>query len=101
VSKDRDNSRGQGRARRVEPSGEVVGQKLGDQIVLVHLETSRIFELNRTGSRFWELLQADGERDTIEQALCAEFDVSEEQLSDEIDALIARLEAEKLVRVVE
>ena len=78
-----------------------MGQKLGDQIVLVHLETSRIFELNRTGSRFWELLQADGERERIEQALRAEFDVSAQELSDEIDRLVSRLEAEKLVRVVE
>jgi hypothetical protein len=101
VSKDRENSRGLGRARRLEPSGDVVGQRLGEAIVLVNLQTSRIFELNRTGSRFWELLQADGERERIERAMRAEFDVSEQELSAEIDALVARLEAENLVRVIE
>src|SRR5919108_594023 len=36
------------RVRRLEPSQDVVGQRLGDEVVLVSLQNNRIFELNRT-----------------------------------------------------
>lgn len=89
------------RIRRLEPSANVVGQQLGDELVLVNLQTSRIFELNRTSGRFWELLQSESDRSEIEKQLRGEFDVSEAILATEIDELVERLEAEDLVRVLE
>jgi Coenzyme PQQ synthesis protein D (PqqD) len=88
-------------AQRLEPADDVVGQRLGDEVVLVNLKTNRIFELNRTGGRFWDLLHEDGNRDQIEARLREEFDVGEERLTAEVDALIASLAAEDLVRIVE
>jgi Coenzyme PQQ synthesis protein D (PqqD) len=89
------------RARRLEPADDVVGQRLGDEVVLVNLKTNRIFELNRTGSRFWDLLHEEGGRDQIEARLREEFDVGEERLAAEVDALIESLAAEDLVHIVE
>jgi Coenzyme PQQ synthesis protein D (PqqD) len=85
--------------RRLEPNADVIGQQLGDEVVLVHLKTNRIFELNRTGARFWSLLQEESDRARIEEAMRAEFDVSAQDLTNEIDHLISRLAAEDLVRV--
>jgi Coenzyme PQQ synthesis protein D (PqqD) len=88
-------------ARRLEPADDVLGQRLGDAVVLVNLKTNRIFELNRTGGRFWDLLHEEGNRDQIEARLREEFEVGKEQLTAEVDALIASLAAEDLVRIVE
>ena len=85
---------------RVEPSADVVAQRLDEVLVVVHLQTNRIHELNRTGARFWELLQDESDVDQIEQRMLDEFDVSAAELRSEIDKLIAELEAERLVTVV-
>lgn len=87
--------------RRLEPSQDVVGQRLGDEVVLVSLQTNRIFELNRTGARFWELLQSESDRRRIEQRLVEEFEVSEDALSAEVDQLIKTLTDEELVRILD
>jgi Coenzyme PQQ synthesis protein D (PqqD) len=79
----------------------VVGQRLGDEVVLVSLETNRIFELNRTGARFWELLQSENDRRRIEAQLLEEFEVTEEELSAEVDRLIKSLNDEELVRILD
>jgi hypothetical protein len=89
------------RVRRLEPSQDVVGQRLGDEVVLVSLETNRIFELNRTGARFWELLQSETDRGRIEAQLLEEFAVREEELSAEVDRLIKSLDDEELVRILD
>ena len=38
------------------PSADVVAEMTGDHMVLIHMQTNKIFELNRTGARVWELL---------------------------------------------
>jgi hypothetical protein len=79
------------------PSAAVVSRRLGDEIVLVHLETNRIFSLSPTGARLWELLSAGRSRPEIERQLREEYDVSPEAVSAEIDSLVTLLEAEALV----
>ncbi|MGI8429752.1 MAG: PqqD family protein [Solirubrobacteraceae bacterium] len=88
------------RVLRLAPSGEVVGQRLDDVLVVVHLETNRIHELNRTGARFWELLQDEPDVEQVERQMLAEFDVSEADLRAELDKLIGELVAERLVTVL-
>jgi Coenzyme PQQ synthesis protein D (PqqD) len=94
-------SNDKGQVRRLEPTDNVVGQRLGEGTVLVHLKTNRIFELSRTGGRFWELLQSESDRGRIEVQLRSEFDVSDQQLADEVDGLISSLADEDLVRILE
>ena len=79
------------------PSPDVVSRRMGDEAVLVHLVTNRMFALNETGARFWELFTAGRSRGEIEQQLQQEYDVSQEQVAQEIDALLDALEAERLV----
>ena len=82
---------------RYEPSAEVIAHPMGQEMILLHLETSRFFELNRTGARLWQLLAAGCRRGEIRDRLAAEFDVSGTDLDREIDRLLAQLIAEKLV----
>ena len=84
-------------ALRYQPSADVIAHPMGQETVLLHLETSRFFELNRTGTRLWQLLAAGCRRGEIRDRLAAEFQVDLDQLDREIDALLAALVAEKLV----
>jgi hypothetical protein len=81
------------------PSQDVVFRHLEDEAVLVHLGTNRIYSLNPTGARFWELLADGRDRSEIKEQLLGAFDVSEGQLEEEIEALLSSLIAEGLVTV--
>jgi Coenzyme PQQ synthesis protein D (PqqD) len=80
---DRRNSGGIPRRVRINP--DIVSNRIGDRLILVHLETDRIFELNRTAARFWELLSAGHDRSEIQRLLLQEFDTTETQLTNEIE----------------
>jgi hypothetical protein len=73
------------------PNPRVLSRRLGDEVVLVHLDTNEIYALNETGARFWELLGRTRDRVKVEAALRAEFDVADRELSNEVDRLIAEL----------
>ena len=80
------------------PSPDVASRRLGDEVVLVNLKTNRIFSLSPTGARFWELLSDGKTRPEIEVELLEEYDVSREEVTAEIDALVTALLVEGLVR---
>jgi len=85
------------RTLRFRTSADAVAQRLGDEVVLVHIRTDRIFVLNRTGARVWELLCESLDRPAIQDRLLAEFEVGEAQLAAEIDALLTALTQEELI----
>jgi hypothetical protein len=78
-------------------NSEVVARRMDEEVVLVHLGTNRIYTLNATGARFWDLLQSGLGRDAIRAALVAEFEVGETQLDAEIEALVAELSDQGLL----
>jgi hypothetical protein len=82
------------------PNPDVVHQRVGEEVVLVHLETNQIYALNETGARFWELLSQGKTRPEIESLLLDEFEVEPSELAQEIDALLSELESVDAVRVV-
>ena len=81
---------------RLLPSPDVVSQRIGSEIVLIHLRTNRIYEMNRTSARVWELLVGRHDVESIRAAMRAEFDVSEAELTREMDAFFRMLVEEKL-----
>jgi hypothetical protein len=82
---------------RLRPSSEVVYQSLHGEVVLVHLRTNRIYALNTTGGRLWELLAEGCDHAELERRLLAEFDVDPAQLRQEVGELLASLVTEGLV----
>ena len=76
---------------------DVEFRRLGDRMVLVHLETNQVYELNSTGARVWELLEAGAQEDEILKRLTAEFEGEPEQLRRDVDDLIRDLKSEGLV----
>jgi Coenzyme PQQ synthesis protein D (PqqD) len=76
---------------KLEVNPGVAHRLVGDDVLLVHLETNQVYTLNRTGGRIWELLVQHGDRDQVVRELREEFDVVEAELTSEVDELIARL----------
>ena len=82
---------------RVLPHPDVVARRLDDNVVLIHLDSNRIFTLNATGSRIWELLVAGNSPEEIETVLQGEFDVARKQIRLELSSLVDEFLSEGLV----
>jgi hypothetical protein len=61
------------------------------------MATNRVYELNQTGTRFWELLCAGYDQTEIRRLIFQEFDVAEAELAAEIEAMLATLRNEGLI----
>jgi len=82
---------------RYQANPDAVYNRLGDSAVVVNMRTNRIYELNRTGARFWELLCAGHDLEKLQQLMLQEFDVTESELAIEIEAMLASLQKEGLI----
>lgn len=72
-------------------------EHLGDEVVLIHLKTDRLFVLNRTGARIWELL-ADGHEVTeIERQVLREFEATQGEVAADVRSLLESLQREQLI----
>jgi hypothetical protein len=84
--------------KRLRSGADVKARRVGDRIVLVHFGSDDVWELNTTGSRFWEALQeSNGVVATARAVLLDEYDVQPVALDAEIDTLIAELVAASLL----
>jgi hypothetical protein len=83
----------------MQASPDVVARRLDDEVVLVHLGTNRIYSLNPTGARYWELLEQGVGHDVIVRRMLDEFAVDKTQLEREIAGITAELVREGLVTV--
>ena len=78
-------------------SDDVVARRLDDVVILINLKTNRIFELNSTGARLWELMSAGSTNAEIHDTMLGEFDVTESELTTAIDTLAGWLADEGLI----
>jgi hypothetical protein len=75
---------------------DVVSQRVEDHIVVVNLETNRIFALNATAARLWELLSEGRNQAEIHAQLSQEYAIEGPELGKEIERLLSELDAESL-----
>ncbi|MFI0419177.1 PqqD family protein [Spongiactinospora sp. 9N601] len=54
-------------------SDSIIWQETGDGISLYHTETGDFHSLNESGSKIWELIASEGEREKIITRLAEEF----------------------------
>ena len=78
-------------------SDDVVARRLDDVVILINLKTNRIFELNSTGARLWELMSAGSTNAEIHDTMLGEFEVTESELTTAIDTLAGWLADEGLI----
>ena len=79
------------------PHPSVVSRRVNDEMVLVHLDTNRIYSLSRTAARFWELIAGGSGRAEAEARMAETFDVEPDELAREVDACVKHLVDERLV----
>ena len=72
---------------------QMAWQTVDGELVLLNIDGRELLGLNEVGARIWEL--ADGEHDlaAIAAALTAEFEVSAEEATAEVERFVAELEA--------
>ena len=80
------------------PDPNVLAKRVDDGIVLVHLESNRVYELNSTAAFLWDALADGSTAAELEQRLALEFDVETEQLAREVAELLGQLTSERLIR---
>ena len=79
-------------------TSRVLCKDLGDEAILLDLETETYFGLNPVGSRFWKLLTT---APTIRDALAVmleEYDVAPDELERDLGALVEHLVDRGLLR---
>lgn len=84
-------------AGRLRPSADAVAKRVDEEVILVQLRTNRIYTLNRTGARLWELLESGHDLEQAQAQMLLEFDVGEGKLADEVRALVDDLVANGLL----
>jgi len=76
----------------------VAAERVGESVVLVHLRTNKIYELNATAGRIFELLRSGAGRRAIVTTLTAEFAIDEATVTTELDELLAALRSRQIVK---
>ena len=78
----------------------VVCTDIDDGAVLLDLESTAYYSLNRTGLRIWNFLEEARTLDGIATHLVAEFEVDRDQALTSAERFVSVLEQEGLIRVV-
>jgi len=81
----------------VRPASDIIARQLGASAVLIRMRTSRIYELNETGARIWELLKEHATREAAVDGLLAEFQIDRADAEAAVDELIGVLRSEGLL----
>lgn len=78
---------------------EVIGSKVGNELMLMNMETGDYIHFNEMGTVIWNLLDANQTIDLIVAELLETFDISEEICRAEVNEFIYYLVDNHLVKV--
>lgn len=84
-------------AQSLQPDPDVLWQRLDDEVIVMQLKTDRIFSLNPTGARFWELIAGGMKLDAVRAQMGQEFEVPPEVLAAEVEGILELLLSEQLL----
>ena len=79
----------------------VLFRELNGEAVLLNLDSGKYYGLGAIGTRMWTLLTEHGEIERASQVLLDEFDVSEEQLRQDVQRLLDDLIGHGLLEIDE
>jgi len=77
----------------------ILYRKVGDESVIVNLESGKNYSLDQVGTRMWTLLAENGQVEPVIHTLLEEFDVEPERLRRDLLDLIDALAQLGLVEV--
>ena len=81
------------------PDG-VATRKIGDETILLNLETGTYFGLDAVGSRFLELLEQCGDISVAHRTMLREFDVQSQTLEADILRLVEEMRSKGLLEEI-
>jgi hypothetical protein len=84
---------------RVSVSDDAVFRELGGESVIVNLDSGIYYGLDPVGTRFWQLIDAHGQLNSVFEAALEEFDVEPERLQHDLLQLVTELVSRQLVVV--
>ena len=76
---------------RARTAPDVMIQEVGDESVLLDLKTERYLGLNEVGTRMWWVLLESDSIQAAYETLLAEYDVTPQQLEEDLRDLLDRL----------
>jgi len=85
------------------PAGEitipksVLFQKVGDEVVLLSLDSGVYFGLDPVGARIWELIAAQKSLDDVAATIAEEYDAAREQIDTDLESLVKELQEKQLI----
>jgi hypothetical protein len=77
----------------------VLCTEVGGEAVLLNLESGQYYGLDEVGTSMWSLLNQHEHLETVCRALLEEYEVTEEQVQQDLLGLIDELASQGLVRV--
>jgi hypothetical protein len=78
-------------------SSNQVSTRVGDELVILDLDSSRYYSLDPVGARIFELIQQPTPLDAVADAVVAEFEVDAQTARADLLALVDTLVAQNLV----
>lgn len=84
-------------SQKVTISKEALSQEVNGETVILDLKSESYFGLDEVGTRIWQLLQEHGDLQQTFDAMLDEFDVDEEQLHQDLNELVGKLEEAGLI----
>ena len=78
---------------------QVMSRQVGDETVILDLSSGMYFGLDPVGARIWQLLSDGHPLDSVVTTLLGEYEVTEEQLRQDVTSLVNELVSRGLVEV--
>ena len=76
---------------------EAFATEVDDQVVILDYESGTYFTLNEVGSRIWQLVAQGNTVRAIQEQLLQEYEVSEDQLHQDLLNILSQLRAKGLI----
>ena len=85
----------------VRRSDDVNAAHVGEEMVMMRLESDYYYGMDDIGRRVWELLEAPMSATDLSEKLMKEYKVSQEECEADLLEFLTKLQEEGIVRVVE
>jgi hypothetical protein len=80
---------------------DVLFQEVGEETVILSIESGNYFGLNPVASRLWDLFQEGRSMKEVIATTLAEFEVSEECLRADLEKFLGQLQSRGLIAIHE
>ena len=75
----------------------VIHETMGDEVVVINLDSGRYYSLEGAGAALWEALVAGAPLEAVSEAVEARFAGERAEIDSAVAAVVAELEAEGLI----